>query len=159
MVKKFEFLDEIVTNTIVRATYQNSDQMGVVYYANYFIWFEIGRVEFLRRFGTAYRDLEKKGIILPVKKCGCEYFKPARFDDIVRIETILKDLTKISISFKYNIYLHPEVEKLASGETEHVFISPDGKIQRAGEKIYDILSGWDKKKLQEYRLPMSNVSQ
>lgn len=159
MVKKFEFSEEIVTNTIVRVTYQNSDQMGVVYYANYFIWFEIGRVEFLRRFGTAYRDLEKKGIILPVRSCSCNYIKSARFDDLVRIETTIHELTAISLDFKYKIYLYQKEELLAEGETKHIFINREGKIQRFGEKIYDILSGCDKKKLQEYRLPVSNVSQ
>ena len=157
MAKQFELPEDITTNTLIRVTYRDSDQMGVVYYANYLVWFETGRVEFLRRFGTAYRDLEKKGVILPVRKCECEYFKSARFDDIVRIETIIKELTKVSIVFNYNVYLHPDGEKLASGMTKHIFISPDGKVQRYGKIIYNILAGCDDGKLEECKIPRPNI--
>jgi len=132
--------------------------MGVVYYSNYLIWFEIGRVEFLRRCGSNYKDIEKGGIALPVKHCSCDYFKSACYDDIVRIETLLKELTGASIAFKYNIYLYPGGSHIASGETKHVFISTDGKIQRAGKRFYDIFAGCNEEVIIKCREPLANVN-
>jgi len=158
MAKKFNFSENIVSNTLIRVNYRDTDRMGVVYYANYFVWFEAGRVELLRRFGSSYRDIEEKGIILPVKKCECNYIKSACFDDIVRVETRIRELTKISITFDYKIYLYPDNEELASGMTEHIFINPGGKIQRFGDKIFQIFTGCDKKTLEECQKPLSNIS-
>ena len=157
MAKIFKFPEKITTNTLIRVTYQNSDQMGVVYYANYFIWFEVGRVELLRRFGTSYKDFEKQGMILPVRSCSCDYIKSAKFDDIIRIETTLEELTKISLNFAYKIYLYGTEELLAEGKTTHIFINKEGKIERHGDKIYNIISGYNKQQLDELKKPISNV--
>lgn len=135
MSSKLNLPDGIVSNTVVRATYKDTDQMGVVYYANYLIWFEIGRGEFMRRCGVSYKDFEKEGIMLPVTHACCDYIKPVRYDDMIRIEVSINELTKVSIGFLHNIYSYPGGELLASGKTKHVFMNQSGRIQRAGEKI------------------------
>jgi acyl-CoA thioester hydrolase len=113
-----------VTST-VRVRYAETDQMGVVYYANYLVWFEIGRVELLRSLGLAYSQLEKEHeCILPVVEASCRYRAPARYDDEILIETRPALLRGSVIKFAYRILRKaPEGEPpalLAEGETVHV---------------------------------------
>lgn len=111
--------------TTVRVRYAETDQMGIVYYANYYVWFEIGRVELLRSLGLAYRDLETDhGCILPVIESTCRYRSPARYDDDILIETRPALLRGSVLKFAYRI-LRKEPEGvpptlLAEGETVHV---------------------------------------
>ena len=83
----------------IRVSYAETDQMGVVYYANYFIWFERGRTELLRNIGLAYKDLEKKDLLLPVVKAFCSYHASAYYDDIVIVKTKIDKVGKSSIVF------------------------------------------------------------
>ena len=113
-----------VTST-VRVRYAETDQMGVVYYANYLVWFEIGRVELLRSLSLAYSQLEKEHeCILPVVEASCRYRSPARYDDEILIETRPALLRGSVIKFAYRILRKaPEGEQptlLAEGETVHV---------------------------------------
>ena len=111
--------------TEVRVRYAETDQMGIVYYANYLVWFEIGRVELLRSLGLAYSQLEiDHDCILPVVEASCRYRAPARYDDQILIETRPSLLRGSVIKFAYRI-LHkaPEGQEpavLAEGETVHV---------------------------------------
>ena len=109
----------------VRVRYAETDQMGVVYYANYLVWFEIGRVELLRSLGLAYSQLETEHeCILPVVEASCRYRSPARYDDEILIETTPALLRGSVIKFAYRILRKaPEGEQpklLAEGETVHV---------------------------------------
>jgi acyl-CoA thioester hydrolase len=112
--------------TEVRVRYAETDQMGIVYYANYLVWFEIGRVELLRSLGLAYSQLETEHeCILPVIEASCRYRSPARYDDVIQIETRPALLRGSVIKFAYKIYrkANQEVkqrELLAEGETVHV---------------------------------------
>jgi acyl-CoA thioester hydrolase len=112
--------------TEVRVRYAETDQMGIVYYANYLVWFEIGRVELLRSLGLAYSLLEiEDRCILPVVDASCRYRAPARYDDEILIETRPALLRGSVIKFAYRIYRKPnqegkERELLAEGETVHV---------------------------------------
>jgi acyl-CoA thioester hydrolase len=111
--------------TEVRVRYAETDQMGIVYYANYLVWFEIGRVELLRSLGLAYSQLEKDHqCILPVVEASCRYRSPARYDDQIIIETRPALLRGSVIKFAYRILRKsPEGEEpklLAEGETVHV---------------------------------------
>jgi acyl-CoA thioester hydrolase len=114
--------------------YAETDQMGIVYYANYLVWFEIGRVEMLRALGHAYSDLElAHGIILPVVNATCRYRAPARYDDEILIETKPTMLRGTVLKFAYRVYRKPsnegqERELLAEGETVHV--ACDDKLNR-----------------------------
>ena len=111
--------------TEIRVRYAETDQMGIVYYANYLVWFEIGRVELLRSLGLAYSQLEKDHqCILPVIEATCRYKSPARYDDRILIETWPSLLRNSVIKFAYRILRKgPEGEEpllLAEGETVHV---------------------------------------
>ncbi len=120
--------------TQVRVRYAETDQMGIVYYANYLVWFEIGRVELLRSLGLAYSDLERDhSLILPVVDAHCRYRSPARYDDEILIETSPSLLRGSVLKFAYKIYRAPDQKKkerelLAEGETVHVVC--DGQLQR-----------------------------
>jgi len=110
----------------VRVRYAETDQMGIVYYANYLVWFELGRVELLRSLGLAYSQLEEEHeCILPVVEAVCRYRSPARYDDEILIETQLAMLRGSVLKFAYRIFRKPiqkgkERELLAEGETVHV---------------------------------------
>jgi acyl-CoA thioester hydrolase len=109
----------------VRVRYAETDQMGIVYYANYLVWFEIGRVELLRSLGHAYSSLETDhGLILPVVEATCRYRSPARYDDEIVIETRPSLLRGSVLKFAYRILRKsPDGEEpklLAEGETVHV---------------------------------------
>jgi acyl-CoA thioester hydrolase len=108
----------------LRVRYAETDQMGIVYYANYLVWFEIGRVELLRSLGHAYSQLEADHqLILPVVDAHCRYRAPARYDDEILIETWPSLLRESVLRFDYRIYRisnQKERELLAEGETVHV---------------------------------------
>src|SRR3712207_5575615 len=87
----------------LRVRYAETDQMGVVYHANYLVWCEIGRVEFIRALGTSYASLERSGVTLAVAEASVRYHAPARYDDLVRIETSLSDVRSRTITFDYLI--------------------------------------------------------
>jgi len=120
--------------TEVRVRYAETDQMGIVYYANYLVWFELGRVELLRSLGLAYSQLEREHeCILPVVEAQCRYRAPARYDDVIQIETRPALLRGSVLKFAYRIYRRPlqvtkERELLAEGETVHVVC--DDQLQR-----------------------------
>jgi acyl-CoA thioester hydrolase len=119
--------------TEVRVRYAETDQMGIVYYANYLVWFEIGRVELLRALGLAYSQLENEDrCILPVVDAHCRYKSPARYDDEILIETRPALLRGSVIKFAYRILRKAapgaEPELLAHGETAHVVC--DGQLNR-----------------------------
>jgi acyl-CoA thioester hydrolase len=119
--------------TQVRVRYAETDQMGIVYYANYLVWFEIGRVELLRSLGLAYSQLETDhGCILPVIEASCRYRAPARYDDEILIETRPVLLRGPVLKFAYRILRKaPEGDQpalLAEGETVHVVC--DGELNK-----------------------------
>ena len=120
--------------TQVRVRYAETDQMGIVYYANYLVWFEIGRVELLRSLGLAYSDLERDhSLILPVVDAHCRYRSPARYDDEILIETSPSLLRGSVLKFAYRILRKSRNdaeshELLAEGETVHVVC--DAQLQR-----------------------------
>ncbi len=120
--------------TEARVRYAETDQMGIVYYANYLVWFELGRVELLRSLGLAYSQLEKEHeCILPVIEATCRYRSPARYDDEILIETRPALLRGSVLKFAYQIYRKAnqkgeERKLLAEGETVHVVC--DDQLQR-----------------------------
>jgi len=121
------------STTQVRVRYAETDQMGIVYYANYLVWFEIGRVELLRSLGLAYSQLEKDHqCILPVVEASCRYRSPARYDDRITIETRPSLLRGSVLKFAYRIYRDADVgverQLLAEGETVHVVC--DGQLNK-----------------------------
>lgn len=114
----------MAVTTSVRVRYAETDQMGVVYYANYLVWFEIGRVELLRSLGLAYSNMEKDhGLVLPVIESNCRYRAPAKYDDEILIETQPSLVRGSVIKFSYRILRKnagSDPQLLAEGETVHV---------------------------------------
>jgi acyl-CoA thioester hydrolase len=111
------------STTKLRVRYAETDQMGVVYYANYFVWCEIGRVEFLRQLGFTYRMMEVEDeCMLPVVEASCRYKSPARYDDEVVLETRVTGLRQHVIKFGYRMLRAETGELLAEAETVHVVV-------------------------------------
>ena len=111
----------IVSETRVRVRYAETDQMGVVYHSNYFIWFEVGRVELLRQLGFSYRQMEEQDqCFIAVVDARCRYKAPARYDDEVTIRTHLKNVRESVIHFGYEAVRVADGTLLAEGETTHI---------------------------------------
>ncbi|SEP54983.1 acyl-CoA thioesterase [Flavobacterium urocaniciphilum] len=105
----------------VRVRYAETDQMGVVYHGNYAQYFEMGRVEWLRNLGVSYKWMEENGVMLPVVALEMNYKKPARYDDLLTVKTILKSQTSVKIEFDYEIY-NEEKQLLTTGYSMLVFV-------------------------------------
>jgi acyl-CoA thioester hydrolase len=114
----------------VRVRYAETDKMGVVYYSNYLVWFEIGRCEWLRATGSSYRQIEADGTILPVLESHCEHRRPVRYDDEVEIRTRATLLSPARVRFDYDIVLVGADEPSARGYTEHCGVDPGGRPRR-----------------------------
>ena len=113
-----------VTETRLRGRYAETDNMGVVYYANYLIWMEVGRVELCKACGFNYRDMENEdGIYLAVAESHCRYSAPAHFDDEVIIKTWIEAANTRIVTFGYEMRLAGNDRCLATGSTRHVFVS------------------------------------
>lgn len=117
-----------VSETTIRVRYAETDQMGVVYHANYLVWFEVGRVEFLRQLGFSYKDMEQQdGCHIAVVDARCRYKAPARYDDEVIVRTHLKNVRESLVHFGYELLRANDGMLLAEGETTHVVIDREMK--------------------------------
>ncbi|KAA3616180.1 MAG: acyl-CoA thioesterase [Calditrichaeota bacterium] len=125
--------------TQVRVRFAETDQMGVVYHSNYFIWFEIGRTSLLRDAGLPYKKLEENGILLPVITANCNFFKSARYDDMLTIHTKINEKPRARIHLEYTI-TNEKQEKLAEGFTIHSFIRRDGRPVRPPREFKNIMA-------------------
>ena len=112
----------------IRVRYQETDQMGIVYHANYFTWFETARIELLDRISCPYRDLEHAGFLLPVLTCEAKFIKPAHFDDRLCVRVSIKEFPIARIKIHYEVYR--KKEKLCTGSTTHAFVNENGKLVR-----------------------------
>jgi len=123
----------------LQVRYAETDQMGVVYYANYLVWFEIGRTDFCRQNGFAYREMEQEdGLYIMVAEARCRYKAPARYDDELAIRTCLKALRRRVLVFGYEIYRPATDELLAEGETVHVITDREGHPRSLPDKYRDL---------------------
>lgn len=111
----------------LRVIYGDTDQMGVVYYANYFRYFEFGRSEFFRALGGSYRELEQAGFGLPVVAAHCDYRRPAKYDDLLVVDVHLAELRRASMRFEYVVKRELDGEVLSTGHTVHACVGPGGK--------------------------------
>ncbi len=125
--------------TQIRVRYQETDNMGVVYYANYLVWFEVARTEYLRREELSYRKMEEDGMYLMVASASCQYKSPARYDDVVKVETWIPEIKNSSLKFEYKISLGERL--IATGESVHVFTNKSGRPLRVPEEIRGLISG------------------
>lgn len=119
----------------LRVRYAETDKMGVVYYANYLVWFEVGRTDLLRTLGWTYREMEAEGISLPVIEAHCEYRRAARYDEEIDVRTVGRLLSPVRVEFQYEIVRRGEDVVAACGRTVHAAIGPDGRPCRLPERI------------------------
>jgi len=130
------------TSTTLRVRYAETDQMGVVYYANYLVWFEIGRTDFCSQHGFAYRDMEQEeGLYIMVAEARCRYKAPARYDDELEVRTRLTGMRRRVLVFGYEIYKPRTDELIAEGETVHVITDRDGRPRSLPDKYRELLLG------------------
>ena len=114
----------------VRVRYAETDKMGVVYYAHYFVWFEVGRTDLLRHSGWSYRDMESDGFVLPVVEAHCEYRRSALYDDDLEIRTAGALLSPVRVRFDYQVVRISDDLTLAGGHTVHASLDPVGTPRR-----------------------------
>lgn len=126
------------TTTSVRVRYAETDKMGVVYHANFFVWFEVGRCELLRAAGSTYRALEESGVTLPVIEAHCEYVEPGRYDDELEIRARATLLSPVRVQFDYEVVREPDRAVLARGRTVHAAIGPTGRPTRLPEHVREV---------------------
>jgi acyl-CoA thioester hydrolase len=138
------------SETLARVRYKETDQMGMVYYGNYFTFFEVGRVEYMRERGIAYKQMEREDdSYIVVTEARCRYLRPARYDDLLRIRTRVSESRRRSIRFAYQILRHDSGEVLATGETVHVICNGEGRPKSLPEKyrqLFPLQSPADGKK-------------
>ncbi|MFU8779474.1 MAG: acyl-CoA thioesterase [Kiritimatiellia bacterium] len=112
----------------VRVPYADVDQMGVVYYANYLVYFEMARNALLREAGMPYTQMEQDGVMLPVVEAHCEYHLPAKYDDLITVCSACLPFDGVRLRIQYEVYR--EDTRLMTGYTHHVCMSPQGKVLR-----------------------------
>jgi acyl-CoA thioester hydrolase len=122
-------------DTTIRVRYAETDQMGVVYHSNYFIWFEVGRVELCRALGFEYKQMEADDdSFIVVAKASCRYKRPARFDDVLTVRTRVAASRRRMIRFGYEVFNQTSGELIATGETLHVICDRLGRPKSLPEK-------------------------
>ena len=128
-----------VNETRLRVRYAETDQMGVVYHSNHFIWFEIGRVELLRQLGFSYREMENEDqCYIAVVDARCRYRAPARYDDEIIVRTHLKNVRDSVIHFAYELLRAPDNTLLAEGETTHIVTDAQMKSTELPSKYMNV---------------------
>ena len=124
----------------LRVRYAETDKMGVVYYANYFVWFEVGRADLLRSLGWTYREMELAGVSLPVIEAHCEYRRPARYDDDLEVRTEGRMLSLVRMEFSYEVVRRDDRSIAASGRTVHAALDQDGRPCRLPARIREVFA-------------------
>lgn len=121
----------------IRVRYAETDQMGVAYHANYFVWFEVGRTDWLREVGLTYRQLEADGLFLPVIDARCEYRASARYDDDLDVRTTARLVSPVRVGFDYEIT--GPAGRLATGATVHATLDRHGRPMRVPARIKELM--------------------
>jgi acyl-CoA thioester hydrolase len=124
---------EVVSS--VRVRYAETDQMGVVYYANYFVWFEVGRTDLLRSLGWTYREMEAEGFFLPVISAHCDYRQPARYDDTLHVLTRGTLISPVRLEFSYEVSRPEDPTPVATGLTVHAAVDASGRPCRLPDRV------------------------
>src|SRR3984885_3064253 len=135
--KKFSYATSFSHKTSFRVRYAETDQMGVVYYANYLVWMELGRAEYCRAAGIRYRDMElEDGVRLAVVEAHCRYLYPAHYDEEIAVKTWVAKTNKRIVEFEYEISEAETGRQLASGTTKHIFLGKDMRRVKLPEKYH-----------------------
>lgn len=125
--------------TKIRVRYGETDAMGIVYYGAYPLYYETGRTEMMRHLGFTYRKMEETGIIMPVISLSCRYLKPARYDDLLLVRTLVKKMPETRIVFDYEIF-NENQQRVNEGDTTLVFVDRDkGRPVKIPSFLRDVL--------------------
>jgi acyl-CoA thioester hydrolase len=128
-----------VNETRLRVRYAETDQMGVVYHSNHFVWFEVGRVELLRQLGFSYRDMEvQDGRFIAVAEAKCRYRAPAHYDEEILVRTRLLNVRESVVHFGYELRRAEDAALIAEGETTHIVTDANMKIAALPEKYLSV---------------------
>jgi acyl-CoA thioester hydrolase len=128
-----------VHTTHYRVIYGDTDNMGVAYHANYLRWFEIGRTEMFRHLGLTYREIEARGVMLPVAEVHCKFIRSARYDDRITIETTLDTGMRSGFKFLYRILDEAAAIEIAKGWTTHACLNTEGRVIRPPRFLTDLV--------------------
>ena len=130
------------STSTLRVRYAETDKMGVVYYANYLVWFEVARADLLRSLGWTYRDMEHAGISLPVIEAHCEYHRSAKYDDEIEVRTEGRMLSPVRMEFEYKVFRRGDPAEVltASGRTVHAALDPNGRPCRLPARIREVFA-------------------
>jgi len=116
----------------IRVPYAHIDKMGIVYYSNYFVYFEMARAAFLREVGMPYGEMESRGVMLPVVEAHCDYRQPARYDDLLVVNSMCSTKgARLHVAYRVT----RDEDLIVSGYTNHVCMSPDGRVLRPTEEL------------------------
>jgi acyl-CoA thioester hydrolase len=124
----------------VRVRYAETDQMRVVYHANYLVWFEVARTDLLRSLGWSYREMEAAGVSLPVIEVHADYRQPARYDDELEIEARGRLLSPVRMEFQYTVRRRTDQTVVATGYSRHAAIGPSGRPCRLPTRVRDVFA-------------------
>jgi acyl-CoA thioester hydrolase len=128
----------------VRVRYAETDQMGMVYHGNYFVWFEVGRVELIRALGIEYKRMEiEDDCHIVVADAHCRYQLPARYDDVLRVRTRIADSRNRVVKFSYELLRDSDMKVLATGETTHIICGSNGRpklVPQKYRKVFDAVA-------------------
>ena len=128
------------STSTLRVRYAETDKMGVAYYANYFVWFEVARADLLRSLGWTYREMEHAGVSLPVIEAHCEYHRSTRYDDELNVKTAGRMLSPVRMEFTYQVWRMDDDVLAASGRTVHAALDPGGKPCRLPDRIRQVFA-------------------
>lgn len=128
------------TTSTVRVRYAETDKMGVVYYANYLVWFEIARTDWLRETGWSYLAMEDEGLALPVTEAQCSYHQSAKYDDEIEVRTRASKASAARIQFDYEVVRPADGAAIAAGRTVHVTIDRHGRPVRIPARVRDLFA-------------------
>ncbi len=124
----------------IRVIYGDTDQMGVVYHANYFRYFEFSRSEYFRARGGSYREMERDGLALPVVEATASYKSPARYEDLLLVRPRVSEVKRVSLTFTYEIFREGGLDTpLCTGRTVHACVSREGRPTRLPEALVRLL--------------------
>jgi len=129
----------VIGTVTLRVNYSETDQMGVVYHANYLVWFDRARTELMRTTGLTYRELEEQGVYLAVSEARIRYTAPARYDDLVDIRCWVRDLASRRVTFGYAVTRNPTGELLATGETALISLTHEHTLTRIPAHVSKLL--------------------
>ena len=126
--------------TRLRVRYAETDKMGIVYYANYFVWFEVARTDLLRELGWSYREMEHAGVSLPVIEAQCEYKRPAKYDDEIDVRTQGRMISPIRMQFDYEVIRAGDGVLAAAGRTVHAALDREGRPCRLPQRVIEVFA-------------------